>query len=51
MVLSGVGEPSKHFFVGDGFCRFCKGVLGKMGVWVWFFDGEFVVDRGGFVVN
>jgi hypothetical protein len=30
---------------------FLQGVLGKTGVWTWFFDGKCAVDRGGFVVN
>jgi hypothetical protein len=28
-----------------------QGVLGKTGGRTWFFDGEFVVDCGDFVVN
>ena len=27
----------------EGFWCFCKGVLGKCGVWRWCFDGEVVV--------
>jgi hypothetical protein len=39
------------FFVGGGeglgswFCGVFEGCLGKEGVWVWCFDGEFVVER------
>src|ERR1700734_2145310 len=33
-------------FLGGMIFVFLRGVLGKTRVWMWFFDGEFVVDRG-----
>jgi hypothetical protein len=30
-------------FFSEVFFAFLQGVLGKTGVWMWFFDGEFVV--------
>jgi hypothetical protein len=39
--------PFWHFFSDgriDGFAVFLMGVLGKVGFWLWFFCGEFVVE-------
>ena len=46
-------KAARHrvFFFGEWFLCFCRGFWGKRGVSMWFFDGEFVVDCGDFVVN
>ena len=44
-------ELGSEIFLRRWVLCFCRGVLGKTGVWTWFFDGKCAVDRGGFVVN